>query len=274
MPSRWVCLAILVFWAASTSWFFVREVLPKLRTGVAPPYTIDLADEVGANTISWIILHDGKSVGSGLSRVRRLEDRTFELISEFRFDELKSFPFIEPRSLRGIYRVSPEGSLLGLVSKLKIRTHPLIPEVVTLEGDVKDGMLHSRFLMDGLDPKMFQPNPVPVPGSGNVLNPMHLVNKIAGLEVGQTWKLPLFDPLAAGISGIPLGGHALTELSAHVEAGDLLWTAEMVPCHLIAYHGPNGNLHARTWVRRSDAVVLQQEAFYGAMELKLVRNSK
>lgn len=46
MPSRWLRVAIVLFWLTMTSWLMWREVWPNWRTGQPPPFSIDPVEEV------------------------------------------------------------------------------------------------------------------------------------------------------------------------------------------------------------------------------------
>src|SRR5260370_39426255 len=90
MPARHYVLAILLFWTATTCWLFYRDLWPRLRSGEAPPFTIDLAYEAQhqASDSRWQV-HRGKAVegerpiGMIHTWVRySSKDDTFELRSE------------------------------------------------------------------------------------------------------------------------------------------------------------------------------------------------
>src|SRR5262245_38416076 len=45
MPSRIVCLGIILVWLGFNGWLFFRDLLPRLMPGQPPPYTIDIVEE-------------------------------------------------------------------------------------------------------------------------------------------------------------------------------------------------------------------------------------
>jgi hypothetical protein len=57
-----------------------------------------------------------------------------------------------------------------------------------------------------------------------------------------------------------------------VSAGALVWDGTEVDCWQIEYREPGHKPAARTWVRRSDGLVLRQEAGHAGVELVLERN--
>ncbi len=46
MPPRWLAVPIVIFWVGTTGWLLYQDVWPSLLPDQAPPYTIDLEDEV------------------------------------------------------------------------------------------------------------------------------------------------------------------------------------------------------------------------------------
>src|SRR4051812_39004927 len=57
MPSRWVTAVIVLFWLATTSWLFWRDLWPAWRPGEPPPFHIDLVEEVQTTKMqtSWTV---------------------------------------------------------------------------------------------------------------------------------------------------------------------------------------------------------------------------
>ena len=268
MPSRLGVLAIVFFWMVSTGWLIMREILPLFRTGEPPAFFIDVTDEVGGTTISWRILHKGAKVGAGFSQVRPRPDRTFELTTDLHFETFKILIF-EVKRISGRYRVTPKGHLLEVATTVKLggANDDLKAEV---KGKVENGVLTPHIYINGVKPDlaMLNPSPINVAGHGNVLNTMHLLNKIPGLKEGQWWKVPLLDPLGAIMPGKNL---TIPMLVAEVATAELAWQGQQVACFRIDYSEPGKRATAHTWVRRSDGLVLQQEGKHRDMELVLVR---
>src|SRR5207247_1843378 len=133
---------------------------------------------------------------------------------------------------------------------------------------VRDRLFHPKLalLVDGKDINPFTWEPFPVSESGSILNPMHLVHKISGLREGRTWSIPLMDPLRAvpdALRGLMSGKKRVVDhVIAKVTAEDREWQGAMVPCFKIEYAKPDEAPLAATWVRRRDAVVLEQWAGY------------
>ncbi len=269
MPSRLVVFGIVVFWLASATWLVVREVVPRFQAADAPPFEIDLTDEVGANSITWIVYHQGAKVGGGISHVRRGPDRTFDFLSKFHFDKFKLFNKLQIRELSNRYRVTPAGRLVEAGAKV------YVGEFFGLGGEIKgnvvDGDFHPEvhLIVNNKPQKVMDLDPVKISGHGTILNPMHLINRLSGLRQGQRWTIPLLDPVSSVLPGkkvtIPL-------LIAEVFSTNLEWAGEDFACFRIDYWEPGKKVTASTWVRRLDGLVLQQEAGHEEMNLVLVRD--
>lgn len=273
MPPRWCTLLIVVFWLATTSWMFYREAWPRLQGGEPPPYTIDLTDEVSIQHVPWKVLHKGEMVGTGRSLVRRQADRTYQLETVFKFDKLQILKLFDLRKMVTLYRVTEAGELRELAAKVVLSealSAKNKPVEMTLEvsGLVEQGKFRPHVRVQGLDQDVPNLDPVDVSGQGNVLNPMHLLNRLSGLRVGQRWRIPLVDPLSSLVPGQNL---SLPFLEADVKAGTLLWNQEDVPCFKIEYREIGKKVTASTWVRQRDGMVLQQEANHQGLDLVLIR---
>jgi hypothetical protein len=266
MPPRWLTLFILAFWAATTGWMVYREVLPRLRANDPPPFAIELTDEVNGPAIIWVVLENGKDIGSGASMVRRMPDRTFRLYSEFAFKDVNLIPTLKFRKLTSMYRVTAEGALREFEATAQSPIGIGQDISIHVSGEVEDGFLSPQIEVSGFPKVKGAKVQVPV----NVLNPMHLLNKLRGVHEGQSWVIPLLDPVSANLPGQPAPEMPLVE--GTVVADVLTWHAEEVPCFKIEYRPVGANrIVARTWVRQHDGLVLQQEAHHQGMQLVLQR---
>lgn len=275
MPSRPVTIAIVLFWLGATTWWFLRDVLPRLESGDAPPVVLDLTDEFGSHLVTWN-LHDGspygKPIGMGNTRVRRLADRTFELKSDFRFQSLKLYALAKVKSTNNLYRVTQEGHLLELSAQVVLEDLTGLGSLaVEIQGKVTDGKLRPQLLVGGVEQKFLGLPEVNVANTGSVINPMHLVNRLGGLRAGQQFKIPLIDPLGASLPGNKL---SLPQLDATVFSETLTWHNQQVDCYRIDYQPHDEKVVARTWARRVDGLVLQQQAMHHGLNLVLVREKE
>jgi hypothetical protein len=103
--------------------------------------------------------------------------------------------------------------------------------------------------------------PVTVSSQGSVLMPLHPVNHVRGLRPGQTWHMPLVDPLGDALAALVPGSQpGTTTVFAKVEpqTRTLQSGKQEIECYVIEYK--SDDLNGRTWVRVSDGLVMQQEA--------------
>lgn len=269
MPSRLGILAIVLFWLTSTTWLVVREIVPLFRTGEPPAFFTDVTDEVRGTTVNWKIFRKEKYIGWGESQVQPHSDRTFTLSSALRFQNLKIL-VADVTKIAGHYTVDKDGNLKNLETEVRITLadRPLRGEI---RGTVVKGQLMPRVFIDGVETDLgpLKPQPVNVGAHGNILNTMHLVNKIPGLYAGRSWRVPLIDPLGALLPGQK---STISVLIAEVHHDTLSWQNQDVPCYRIDYAEPGKQAIAHTWVRRGDGLVLRQEAMQNDMDMTLVRD--
>ncbi len=267
MPPRWVTAIIVVFWLGATFWLVYRETTSGTRAGEAPPFVIDLTDEVSANTIAWTVVQNGERVGTGLSSVGRRPDRIFEFKSEFRFHDLNILKIVKFHKLASMYRVTADGHFRSLTAEVFLENSA--DPTLVISGRLEHGFVVPKVAArvgQHLIAVPFQQK-IKVDEHGSILNPMHLVNKINGLREGQTWTIPLMDPLAGNFTG-----PTIRELEAKVLRDRLYWDKQDVACFRIDYREPGKQIaKARTWVRCRDGLVLQQEAQHLEREIVLIR---
>jgi len=271
MPPRWLTWAIIAFWLGMTGWLTYQQYSLRQRAGEPPPFTIDLTDEVGANEISWHVLINGKKEGQAYSSVKfRRSDRTFAFKSMFRANDVELAKILH--KFVSNYRVNQNGELLeiecDLVKEQDANQQILLGASIT--GKVKEGIIEPDIwaIVAGtkfkVDPRLFGISPE-IKVSGNFLNPMHMVNKVHGLHEGQEWVIQLLKVATPESMSLPM-------LMAKVNTTTLSWYGKDVPCFLIEYREKNmQQVHARTWVRQRDGVVLQQEADYMGRKLLFQR---
>jgi hypothetical protein len=254
-----------------------REVVPRFQAGEPPPFTIPLTAEVSGESVDWHVLQKGEKIGDGRTKISLESGRTFELSARFSMKKLSAF---EDVKLTSAYSVTEEGRLLSGSANVKLAYRletRLLPIEIDFRGEVREQMFHPKLavLVSGLDVTPYTPTPIPVSESGSVVNPMHLVHKISGLRAGQSWVIPLMDPLSALpsdlLGSLPGKPAVVNQVFATVMIDDLPWHGEKVACFKIEYAKPNERPSAATWVRRRDDAVLQQWAAYEGFEYILQR---
>jgi hypothetical protein len=268
MPPRLITLGIVLFWLGMTSWLVVREVVPMVVADDIPSVQVDFTDTLGAGAlVGWVVMKDNKRIGSGTSRILVDEAQEwYEFRSQFHYDQFTIGP-AQIQHLESMYRVTKEGQLKSLSAKASIKSAGLHFDV-GVDGVVEDGFLEPR-VFGLLEQKL---DKIPINQQGNVLNPMHLVNKLRGLREGKIWKIPLLDPLASlKEKFIAKGAGEMPMLIAEVKVDTLTWNRRPVACYKIEYYEPGKEPIARTWARKSDGLVLQQEASHLGYDMVLIR---
>src|SRR5262249_55594123 len=204
-------------------------------------------------------------------------DRTFWLESSFNFKDLKISP-LTVRKMANRFRVTAKGELRELKVDITLTLLGLEHKFEasgTIDGDTFTPRVAGSIL-GNKPPKL---DPVKVASNGSVLNPMHPLNRLPNLRTGQTWRVPLVDPLAdtvaACLPSLDLFGPRIEFLNAEVTEDNLTWRGKEVSCLVIEYRAP-GKSHpsARTWTRRRDGLVLRQDAEFQGRKLVLERETE
>src|SRR5262249_5140115 len=139
---------------------------------------------------------------------------------------------------------------------------------VVVKGKVENGSIQPKttVILWGIEADLG--NIVPeIKVARHFLNPMHLLNKVSGLQEGQEWPIQLMEMKNFDSTmNLPI-------VNARVSTETLSWNGADVPCYLIEYRElRKQKVHARTWVRQRDGLVLQQQAEYMDHELLFRRD--
>jgi hypothetical protein len=296
MPPRSVTLAILAFWLATLGWFCHHELWPRLRPGQKPPYTIDLAQEVSGSggPRRWEIFYNGVTIGTANTWVgHRREDDTYELYTKCWFHKF-TFPVNVPlvgrlgeldvQTMESMYRVTRDGDLrevdADVVAAFRSpparehrgadgeaearRPDPAAAIKGHVEGVVTDGTFAPLWRVESplVGRQELHSDPVEVATGHSMLSPLQPWNRLLNVQEDKRWQIRLFDPLMDSV-GTLLPGSARAVSVRELEAGvlqgaqDLTWHGAEVPCLVIEYRGDD--ITGRTYVRKSDGLVLRQE---------------
>jgi hypothetical protein len=300
MPPRSFIWAILVFWAATTGWLFYREFVPRFRPNQPPRFFhFDFADEVRSSPIRWFVYKDNKAIGdpinekadrigSGVTQQERTP-RNFKLTSEFIFTKLH-IPVPGSGKLQ-VIRTS-DAFQVGLEEELQAMTSTVVcvaelgkisrSIAFSLAGKVENEIFTPEVKIRGLEGLewVFRPllafDPVQMPARESFLNPMHPLEKVPDLWEGQHWRMPRSDLLGNACKSslakmIALGQTRSPYLDADVTAHVLHRGDGAFPCLVIDYREPGEDeVVVRTWVRKSDHMVLRQEAVEQTLGMRLV----
>lgn len=289
MPSPRLTVAIVLFWLSATGWLLWREYGGRLRAGDAPPFVIELADEVTRKSapINWAVLRNDKKIGTARTFVEHLEaEDLFELRSEMNDLKLLALGPIDVRvpKLKNVYRVTRDGELRASSADLTLSVLGLEAKA-HVAGEVKGGRFERRCRIDwplGVEEPPLEPTEAP---RGSVLNPLHPVNRITGLRPGRVWRMPANNPLDDALAPIldalmkkgnvqmtlkPPAGPREFEARVLSATQPVNWDKQDHDCHVIEMRA--GDHVARTFVRVRDGLVLRQEAEVAGDQMVLQRD--
>ncbi len=252
-------------WLGATGWLIYREFWEQ--AGQPPPFTIDLAAEVGAQEASWDVLCDGRDAGSARTSVRRTRGL---LLMQCQFSPVKLRTHgLAVKHLSSVYQVTPRGGILREVTASVTLSQFWRGDFPTeIRGRAQDGSFLSKFVRRGVESPQ---TPVAVAANGQVLNALHPPEKMAGLRLGRTWRIPFFNPLTLAALGASGRSSLCRFAEARVGTETAAWHDAQVPCWRVDYHEDGGRLAATTWVRISDGLVLRHEAHDDGTTIKMVR---
>ncbi len=302
MPSRGLCLVIVLFWVGTLGWVGYQQVLPRLLRDAPPAVQIDLADEAAQSLPSrWTVYRGTQRIGTLNTRTQYDEKlNTFAYISSYQqlqFQQNSLTVLIPDLTMTMIVNRAGElrgQEMIGTI-KGKYQTGPLTifesSAQATIKAVVSAGQLTGTVSLSSDFGSINEPlEPVPVP-AGQVLNPLQPVNRLRDVRPGQRWVVHEIDPLGRAFktlgeklfeqkAGAALAGMAKRfaaadqdeELIAEVGSRSEMLTRKddtTVECWVIEYRRAESK--ARTWVSVADGKVLQQEATFNGETLRLVR---
>ncbi len=282
MPPRLARLGIVIAWLIATSLLFFRDLLPELLVGEPPDFTaiIPNEEEELEGPVTWTITvndekEDGSAdpriVGMAITETTKQADGFVRLSSKIRFDSgklLQGTPLAntggEELEINSTIDVDPMGNLSSLQSSVRGAAEDR--EVLVIEGQLEEDQLviNARSPMLRLInwSKSFPYEPRQI-----VQNAVAPVDRLPDLRVGKRWKTRAVSPIT---------GQAV-EAVAEVTSQNVMMSIgnAMVPTFVVEteFGGPPplGGITARTWVRASDGLVIQQEVPLVIVKLLLTR---
>jgi hypothetical protein len=272
MPSRWACVALLMFWAIATVGLIRRDVLPDLLIGPPPDLRSVASADPEATPTKWSILvaddaslQSVRSVGQAITRTVRQPDGKLRLESTVKLDTgglFRGTPF----AFRDEIRIDVDNSCLIDPSGNLISFHAtVIPEgtsetLLTVDGVYKDHAIYvnarSPIPLLKLVNKRFDYEPKTM-----IQNALGPIDRLPGLAVGQRWEERVVSPLTGKIDVVR---------AEVVRRSEIFWDKSMTAAYEVVHKIPPG-LSARTWVRKSDGLVLRQEVPFPVVKLLIDR---
>ena len=269
MPSRPVCVAILVFWAFVAGKLVRDDVLPDFWISPPPDLRSIAAAEEAARPSEWelAVAEDNnlkalRNVGRAMTRSNHRPDGGTELVGQIWFDSgglLKGTPFQLQHSERldAINRmlIDASGNLKEFHSTLHSSSDNF--ELLKVDGEVKNGQLGIE--ARGPTGEVTFQKSLPYEAGGMIQSAIGPIDRLPGLQVGQRWMTRVVSPLTGKVEEVKF-----EVTRKHV----LQWDNEVVTTLEVVQH--MSPFTVRAWVRR-DGLVLRQEIPFPFVKLVLSR---
>jgi hypothetical protein len=271
MPSRFVSLAILIYWSIAAFWLLTRDVLPELSLGYAPDLrSIALAGDSN-EPARWRIqvIDDPKTpdirrtIGAAITGSSRRSDGWFELTSHVEFEAgglLKGTPFGTSASfqleIESLYRVDPSGNLQSFDMQVKSQDSP--GALVTVKGQLKGARM--EIVSRGPVALLNKTISFPYEARSVVHDVLGPLDRLPGLHVGQRWETRVINPFSGRVDQVRV------EVKRR---GVIKW--EGSPVNTFEVEQQMAPLSLRTWVKIDDGVILRQEVPFPFVRLMLER---
>jgi hypothetical protein len=270
MPSRFISLAILIYWSIAAFFLLTWDVIPEMGPGFAPDLR-SIAGAADADTpVRWRIQivddprfpETRRPVGEAVTARSRKSDRWVELSSRVDIDAgglLKGTPFLTRTSARlgveSLYRVDPSGNLRSF--DLQVNSRESSGPVLKVRGELKGSKMEivSRGPMPLFNQTMsfdYEPRSV----VQDMLGP---IDRLPGLHVGQRWDSRVVNPFSGQVERVRV------EVARR---GLIHWEGNPVTTFEVVQH--MGPLLMRTWAR-TDGVILRHEVPFPFVRLVLER---
>jgi hypothetical protein len=146
-----------------------------------------------------------------------------------------------------------------------------------IRGEVVDGFMEPRIFMGGAEVKGAELGKIDMAQQNSAISPMDLVNRVRHVHEGQTFKITMFDPFRGMKNPFInefLKHMTVPALIAEVTTDPLVWDEQDVACYLIEYREIGKDVSARTWIRKRDGLVLQQQSAHLGYDMTLTRMPK
>ena len=281
MNSRWYNTAVVILWLATMSWLVTKKVLPPLRGGEPPSYRQVIEAQNRDPPVGWRVLWKGKQLGWALTDTKSQPTGMTEVHGRVHLDTfpigavtpvwLQPFLTLVRKPVEQLHLDARSEMLIDTLGRLlrfdsTVQLAPLIDKI-TMRGTVEGGQLElvvSSGNQSGSSEVFLPPKAL----LADALTPQ---TRLPGLHVGQTWSVPVVNPLWPSKSRIEI-------ISAKVEKAEtILWNGVREDAWLVVYRRDSGtgggdeqNVQGRLWVRR-DGAVLRQEAMLFDSPIVFVR---
>jgi hypothetical protein len=283
MNSRWYNTAVVLLWLVTMSWLVIAKVLPPLLVGEPPSYRQVIEAQDRDPVVGWRVLSKGQSLGWALTDTKSQPTGLTEVHGRVHFDAfplssmapiwLQPFLVLAKKPLDHLSLDANSAMLIDGFGRLlrfdsAVRLEPLIDEI-SMRGSV-DG---SQLQLQVRSGNQSFTHEISLPPKALLADALSPQTRLPGLHVGQSWTVPVFNPLWPTKSPIEI-------ISAKVEEEEsILWNGELQNTLVVVYRYDSGtggakqNAQGKLWVRR-DGVVLKQEAMLFDSSIVFVRLSE
>jgi hypothetical protein len=270
MNSRWYNTAVVVLWLGTMTWLVNEKVLPPLLIGEPPSYREVIEAQNRDPPVGWKVLWKGQSLGWILTDTKLQPTGLTEIHGRVHFDQfpiganapawLQPFLGLIKKPADHLRMDASSELLIDTIGRLlrfdsEVQLDPLIDRI-TMRGRVEGGLLE---LVVRSGSHSFS-HEVPLPPRALLADALSPQTRLPGLHAGQTWSVPIFNPLWPTKSPVEII-YATVEGSEPISWNGVVEDARRVVYRLDPGNGPKveRNVRGRLWVRR-DGAVLQQEA--------------
>jgi hypothetical protein len=284
MNSRWYNTTVVVLWLATMSWLVWEKFLPPLLVGEPPSYSQVIDAQNLDPPVGWNVFWKSQQLGWALTDTKKQPTGLTEIRGRVHFDTLplgamapiwlRPFVGLAKKPVDKLHMDASSELLIDTFGRLlrfesSVQLPPLI-DMVSMRGIVEGGQLE---LLVRSGNQSFS-HEISLPPKALLSDALSPQTRLPGLHVGQTWSVPIFNPLWPTKSPIEI-------ISAAVEGTDpILWNGEIINAWLVVYRhdsgsgaGANQNVKGKLWVRR-DGVVLKQETILFDSPIVFIRQTE
>ncbi len=271
MPSRWACVALLMFWAIATVGLIRRDVLPDLLIGPPPDLRSVASADPDPKPTKWSILvaddaslQSVRSVGQAITQTVRQPDGKLRLDSSVKLDTgglFRGTPFAFREEIRidvvNSCLIDASGNLISF--RAVILAEGTNEALLTVDGVYKDRAIEVKARSP--IPLLNLTKPFPYEPKTMIQNALGPIDRLPGLAVGQRWEERVVSPLTGKIDVVK---------AEVVRRSEIFWDKSMTAAYEVVHKIPPA-LSAKTWVRKSDGLVLRQEVPFPVVKLWIDR---
>jgi len=270
MLSRFISLAILIYWSIAAFCLLTWDVIPELGLGYAPDLRANAGTGDPTRPVRWSILiiddprfpEVRRTVGEAVTAAARRPNGWVELTSRVDIDAgglLKGTPFVNRTTVRlgveSLYRVDPTGNLRSFELQVKSRESP--DSLLKVQGQLKGDKM--EIVSRGPMPLFNQTWTFDYEPRSVVQDMFGPIDRLPGLHVGQRWDSRVINPFSGQVDRVRV------EVARR---GLIHWEGNPVTTfEVVQQMAP---LTMKTWVR-TDGVILRHEVPFPFVRLVLER---